>query len=300
MALGDSSAHFRKFILSQKMREFADGGLLVSKATRIYTKYGMHPGKRLQAFLHEAIVDRCGNKNLTFKQLHEMTLAPSTQDNARRFRDLYVVGTNLAQHSPVVFSWEDSPDLPIMKAVLISASIPVFFQAVPLNTSFDLLNASQRLASQSVPNFSARIDSVNTSSPNLSTSTSPSSSSSSFPSSSSSSQSQSPPPASPSPSSSSRWRMRKSKKSSRSEEGLYVDGGLCWNLPTSIFDTSIYTTSLRKPAVPPNAWMIQKLHVTNSQYVWNYDTLALSLFSSADEQVTSATFHAKIHNVCFF
>lgn len=51
----------------------------------------------------------------------------------RPFLDLYIVGTDLSYRSSKVFSYESTPDMEVAKAVRISMSIPLFFEAVKSN-----------------------------------------------------------------------------------------------------------------------------------------------------------------------
>jgi predicted acylesterase/phospholipase RssA len=259
VALGDTAAQTRETAMNQNMKDFADGGLLISKAARIYTKYGMHPGRKLEEWLRQAIKDRTGNPDLTFAQLHRLTQAPFPA-SGRRFRDLYVVGTSIADHLPVVFSWEDSPDLPIATAVRISSAIPVFFQAVRLASEEDPVRSSSQ------PHFTLSSSADGEASPEVA-----------------------------------RRGSLSKKKSKRSDKdtaaGLFVDGGLCWNLPIGIFDTSDYTASVRRPTNPPNAWMKKKLKTRNASYVFNYDTLGLSLLSQEELNIERDQYSACISSV---
>lgn len=45
------------------------------------------------------------------------------------FRDLYIIATNLTKHEAVVFSIDTTPNVSVADAVLLSGSIPLYFEA---------------------------------------------------------------------------------------------------------------------------------------------------------------------------
>lgn len=55
---------------------------------------------------------------------------PSLHKNNNPFLDLYVIGTNLSMKTAQVFSYDTTPRMEVAKAVQISMSIPLFFEAV--------------------------------------------------------------------------------------------------------------------------------------------------------------------------
>lgn len=242
LALGDDSAQLHKTMYAIDFATFADGGNLLQKVHNVHRKYGFHPGRKLFEWVRSLIGDRCGNPDLTFAQLHELAQR-SPQSTGRKYRDLWVVGTSMAQQSAVVFSHEDFPNLSVAVAIRISTAIPVFFQAVSLTD--DKLGASDSAAmplmTHSAPEIGRELLG------------------------------------------SSQTIKKASKKGQqRDPETLYVDGGVCWNLPSAVFDLSLYTNSLRKPTVPPNQWIQSKIAATGADYVFNFETLCLDLVSDVE------------------
>lgn len=65
------------------------------------------------------------NSDLTFAELSQKAAQPNS-----KFKELFVVGTNLSLQMPVIYSAETTPDFPIWEAVRISMSIPLFFAAM--------------------------------------------------------------------------------------------------------------------------------------------------------------------------
>lgn len=89
-------------------------------AVRLFNKYGWYKGDAFRKWIGDIIKEKTGNSEATFKDAQGLK-------NARGFRDLYFVGTNLSTRFEELFSFELTPDLPIADAVRISMSIPLFF-----------------------------------------------------------------------------------------------------------------------------------------------------------------------------
>lgn len=91
-----------------------------SGVSRLVTKYGWYSTQYAYSWMQDVISDHCdGNGLATFADFR-----------ARGYRDLYVVTTNVSQHKQVVFSAEATPDVAVADALLMSQSIPLFFEAV--------------------------------------------------------------------------------------------------------------------------------------------------------------------------
>ena len=68
---------------------------------------------------------------------------PFLHKDERPFRDLYIIGTDISNHISYVFSYENTPQMEVAKAVRISMSIPLFFEAIeidPLDMRADTLS----------------------------------------------------------------------------------------------------------------------------------------------------------------
>ncbi|VFQ43138.1 patatin-like phospholipase family protein [Desulfoluna butyratoxydans] len=99
------------------------------------TKTGIWAGNAFKQWLEDAIdaaLQEAGlgitSKELTFAKIHETDY----------FRiDPFVIGTNLNSGYPVVFSYQDTPDILLADAVRVSMSIPIFFEPVEMSFPFD-------------------------------------------------------------------------------------------------------------------------------------------------------------------
>lgn len=120
-ALGYSVRKQREILASTDFRDFLDSSFgIIRDIRRLARHFGWHKGDFFRDWIGQLIADRLGNPNATFADLKAKQGAP----------DLYVVGTNLSTGFAEVFSMERHPDMPLVEALRISMSIPLFFQAV--------------------------------------------------------------------------------------------------------------------------------------------------------------------------
>lgn len=120
VALGYTSEELEKLIFSTRFQKFNDGGVpLFGGIHRVRKKYGWYKGNEFCQYLEEMIAFKTGNKDITFSELPN-----------NRFKDLYITGINLSKQQLVVFSKDHFPNMKIKDAVRISMSIPLYFQAI--------------------------------------------------------------------------------------------------------------------------------------------------------------------------
>ena len=92
---------------------------LVRDTKRLVEEYGWYKGDFFKQWMGSLIEAKTGNSQSTFNDLKQLG-----------FRDLYLVGTNLSTGYSEVFSAEHTPRIPVVEAVRISMSIPLFFRAI--------------------------------------------------------------------------------------------------------------------------------------------------------------------------
>ena len=85
---------------------------------RVWRQFGWNRGDAFMDWAGSLIEGKLGKRNATFEDLKQAGRP-----------DLYMIGTNLSSGYAEVFSHERHPDMPLVEAVRISMSIPLFFTA---------------------------------------------------------------------------------------------------------------------------------------------------------------------------
>jgi NTE family protein len=102
--------------LEKELLRFREG---TEVGIRFLRKYGLYANDYAHEWLMETIATYCGgNGRATFADFH-----------GQGFRDVYILATNISTHSAEVFSAEYTPDVAVADAVIMSGSIPFFFEA---------------------------------------------------------------------------------------------------------------------------------------------------------------------------
>lgn len=97
---------------------------------RMLKHYGIHTGNGLVDILRGVLNKGTGNPDITFQQLNILALEDS------KFKELYVVSTNLSTQRSRVFSKNTTPDLEVWKAVRASLSIPFIFEPMLIDGDY--------------------------------------------------------------------------------------------------------------------------------------------------------------------
>jgi NTE family protein len=135
LAAGVTVDELEAILTSTDFKSFMDGrGWVVGDAYRLFEHYGMYKGDAFEKWLQAQIghiterVTGHAQPLVTFAGLRALAAQHPGVN-----RELYVVTTNLTRQVPEIFSAHTHPDLPVVKAVRMSMSIPLFFEAVQLN-----------------------------------------------------------------------------------------------------------------------------------------------------------------------
>lgn len=109
---------------------------------RLINDYGWFSSRYLYDWISRQIADQFDPS----KKRPPYTFAdfknPSIHIEGRPFLDLYIIGTNISYRTSQVFSFETTPNMEVAKAVRISMSIPLFFEAVKVNVGMVSGNSS--------------------------------------------------------------------------------------------------------------------------------------------------------------
>ena len=120
LTLNYTSEEIAAIVTSTSFKSFNDGRFfLIGGITRLQKWYGWYRGKRLENWLSGLVAAKTGNADITFLALQQ-----------KGGKDLYVTGTSLTKQKLLVFSAETYPHMKVKDAVRISMSIPLYFEAV--------------------------------------------------------------------------------------------------------------------------------------------------------------------------
>jgi NTE family protein len=125
VSLGYSGYEIEKLIGGTNFKKFNDGNFLFfGGVNRMKNYFGWYRGRTLKNWLGKIVEQKTGNAGTTFEELHQ-----------KGFRDLYVTGTCLNRQKPIIFSYETYPKMKVTDAVRISAGIPLYFEAIFIDST---------------------------------------------------------------------------------------------------------------------------------------------------------------------
>lgn len=120
LSLGYTSGEIYSIVSATEFQKFNDGEMMfVGGLSRLKKRFGWYKGDAFISWLEKIISDKTGNANITFKELEE-----------EGFKQLYVTATCLNRQKLLVFSADTYPEMKIKDAVRISMSVPLYFEAV--------------------------------------------------------------------------------------------------------------------------------------------------------------------------
>jgi NTE family protein len=129
VALGYTSSEIEDLIYNTKIQKFNDGRFLfIGGIARLNKKYGWYRGNAFTRWLEKLIESKTANSSITFLELHN-----------KGFKDLYVTGSSLNNQKLLVFSYKTYPHMKVKDAVRISMSIPLYFEAVIIDSAGTVL-----------------------------------------------------------------------------------------------------------------------------------------------------------------
>ncbi len=111
-------------VIDKDPRFFEDGLARVkgnlNAVGRFINRFGIYANDYASSWLEKTIARFCdGNGRATFADFRQ-----------RGFRDLYITAVNISQHRVEVFSPDTTPHVAVKDAVVMSGTIPFFFEAV--------------------------------------------------------------------------------------------------------------------------------------------------------------------------
>ena len=120
IALEYNSEELTAIISDTKFQQFNDGKyFFVGGISRTVKRYGWYQGEKFTDWIGELISMKTGNADITFGQFSD-----------QGYKDLYLTATCLNRQQLVVLSRLSYPNMKVKDAVRISMSIPIYYQAV--------------------------------------------------------------------------------------------------------------------------------------------------------------------------
>lgn len=124
VGLNFSAEETKKVLWELDFNDFKDDSFgIVRDAKRLLEKFGWYKGDYFRNWIADIIKRKTGNADSTFADINAMK-------EAKGFKDLFLIGTNLSTRYSEVFSFKHTPRVCVADAVRISMSIPLFFQAI--------------------------------------------------------------------------------------------------------------------------------------------------------------------------
>ncbi len=120
IALEYSSEELTNIISNTKFQKFNDGKFIfIGGISRTKNRYGWYRGEKFANWIGKLIEEKTGDSEITFEQLYK-----------KDYKDLYLTATCLNKQKLIVLSRKTYPNMKIKDAVRISMSIPLYYQAV--------------------------------------------------------------------------------------------------------------------------------------------------------------------------
>ena len=129
LSIGYKADEIAELINGTSFKKFNDGNFLIfGGIPRVKKYYGWYRGRKVENWLEKVIEAKTGNAEITFKELDE-----------KGYKDLFVTGTSLDQQKLFVFSNETFPQMKVKDAVRISMTIPLYFEAVFMTETGEII-----------------------------------------------------------------------------------------------------------------------------------------------------------------
>lgn len=126
LALGAGGAQIQEILHATQFSAFEDASLgVVRNSWRLLHRYGWYKGDAFSEWAKKQIAALGGDDGLTFA-----ALSARAKEAPERYRELYMIGTDLSAQRSVVYSAERTPDTPIWQALRISMSLPLVFASI--------------------------------------------------------------------------------------------------------------------------------------------------------------------------
>jgi len=133
LSIGYDSAEIYSIISNTKFQKFNKGKFgIFGGINRMKKRYGWYKNDKFEKWLEEIIEKKIGNSEITFKELKESG-----------YKELHVTGTSMNRQELIVFNFLTYPDMKIKDAIKVSVSIPLYFEAIFLDSKGTLYDRQE-------------------------------------------------------------------------------------------------------------------------------------------------------------
>lgn len=141
VSIGYTASEIDSMMVELRIQKFNDGkGGILGKYKRFKNEFGIYKGIAFEKWLEQLVSFKTGNPRLTFEQLHELHLQNGL------FKDFYCTGTNLSKQRLEIFSYKNTPHMPIALAARISGGVPLYFAPVALDNEMKKIKKSDTVS----------------------------------------------------------------------------------------------------------------------------------------------------------
>ncbi len=114
--------------------EFNDGHFMFFGGfNRMRKNYGWYRGNKFNKWIEKLIEKKTSNRDITFIELHK-----------NGYKDLYITASCLNKQKLIIFSYETYPTMKVKDAIRISMSIPLYFEAVFIDSTGAIIKNSRK------------------------------------------------------------------------------------------------------------------------------------------------------------
>lgn len=137
ISIGYTANEIDSLMMELPLQKFNDGnGGLLGKYARFKKDFGIYKGEAFEKWLKNLVKHKTGNPLLSFNQLHQLHVKNNL------YKDLYCTGTNLSKQQLEIFSFMNTPSMPIALAVRISSGVPLYFEPIALDNQLHKIKRS--------------------------------------------------------------------------------------------------------------------------------------------------------------
>lgn len=120
LSLGYTPEELETIISETKFQKFNDGRFFfIGGFYRTKNRFGWYRGQKFTKWIGTLIAEKTGNSDINLAELHQLG-----------YKDLYAAAICLNKQKLVILSHESYPKMKVKDAVRISMSIPLYYQAV--------------------------------------------------------------------------------------------------------------------------------------------------------------------------